>query len=101
MVKHISSAAYTHVDAIVIGAGKARRCCPVCHVCSTEDIKGQCVLFFPGVVGLAIARALALSGREVIVLESESAIGTSTSARNSEVVHSGEASEAPDPLPYA
>ena len=47
-----------------------------------------------GVVGLAIARALALSGREVVVLESESAIGTSTSARNSEVVHSGEASRA-------
>ena len=45
-----------------------------------------------GIVGLAIARSLALSGREVIVLESESAIGTSTSARNSEVMHSGEAS---------
>ena len=40
-------------------------------------------------VGLAIGRALSLSGREVVVLETESAIGTSTSSRNSEVVHSG------------
>src|SRR5712675_2156797 len=42
-----------------------------------------------GVVGLACARALALAGREVIVLESESAIGTATSSRNSEVIHAG------------
>src|SRR5213596_2537986 len=34
-----------------------------------------------GVVGLAIARALALAGREVVVLESESTIGTGTSSR--------------------
>lgn len=42
-----------------------------------------------GVVGLAIARALALRGREVLVLESEPSFGTATSARNSEVVHAG------------
>src|SRR5216683_561683 len=42
-----------------------------------------------GVVGLAVARALALGGREVIVLERESAIGTGTSSRNSEVIHAG------------
>jgi L-2-hydroxyglutarate oxidase LhgO len=42
-----------------------------------------------GVVGLACARALALDGREVIVLESESAVGTGTSSRNSEVIHAG------------
>lgn len=42
-----------------------------------------------GVVGLAVARALALSGREVIVLEAADAIGTETSSRNSEVVHAG------------
>ena len=40
-------------------------------------------------VGLAVARALARSGREVIVLESEKAIGTHTSSRNSEVIHAG------------
>ena len=42
-----------------------------------------------GVVGLAVARALALAGREVMVLESEASIGTGTSSRNSEVVHAG------------
>jgi L-2-hydroxyglutarate oxidase LhgO len=42
-----------------------------------------------GVVGLAIARALALSGREVVILEAENAIGTHTSSRNSEVIHAG------------
>ena len=47
------------------------------------------VVIGAGVVGLACARALALAGREVIVLESESAIGTHTSSRNSEVIHAG------------
>lgn len=42
-----------------------------------------------GVVGLAIARALACAGREVLVLEAEGAIGTGTSSRNSEVIHAG------------
>jgi L-2-hydroxyglutarate oxidase LhgO len=42
-----------------------------------------------GVVGLAVARALVLAGREVIVLEAEDAIGTHTSSRNSEVIHAG------------
>ncbi len=42
-----------------------------------------------GVVGLAVARALARSGREVIVLEAEDAIGTGVSSRNSEVIHAG------------
>ncbi len=42
-----------------------------------------------GAVGLAVARALALAGREVMVLEAEDAIGTGTTARNSEVIHAG------------
>ncbi|WP_137917961.1 NAD(P)/FAD-dependent oxidoreductase [Hydrogenophaga sp. 2FB] len=42
-----------------------------------------------GVVGLAVARALALAGREVMVLEREADIGTGTSSRNSEVIHAG------------
>ncbi len=42
-----------------------------------------------GVVGLAIARTLAQQGREVLVLESETAIGTVTSSRNSGVIHAG------------
>jgi L-2-hydroxyglutarate oxidase LhgO len=47
------------------------------------------VIVGAGVVGLAVGRALALSGREVLVLESENAIGTGTSSRNSEVIHAG------------
>ncbi|SEC12630.1 L-2-hydroxyglutarate oxidase LhgO [Rhizobiales bacterium GAS188] len=42
-----------------------------------------------GVVGLAVARALALSGRETLILEAETMIGTGTSSRNSEVIHAG------------
>jgi L-2-hydroxyglutarate oxidase LhgO len=42
-----------------------------------------------GVVGLAVARELALAGREVVILEAEDAIGTHTSSRNSEVIHAG------------
>jgi len=42
-----------------------------------------------GVVGLAVARELALAGHEVLILEAEAAFGTQTSARNSEVIHAG------------
>src|SRR5476649_2104525 len=51
--------------------------------------KIDCAVIGAGVVGLAIARELALAGREVILLEAESAFGTHTSARNSEVIHAG------------
>lgn len=56
------SASLEQIDALVIGAG---------------------------VIGLAVARALALAGRDVMVLEREAAIGTGTSSRNSEVIHAG------------
>lgn len=49
----------------------------------------DCAVIGAGVVGLAIARRLALAGREVIVLEAESSIGNHTSSRNSEVIHAG------------
>ncbi|CAE6767379.1 NAD(P)/FAD-dependent oxidoreductase [Xanthomonas arboricola] len=49
----------------------------------------ECIVIGAGVVGLAIARELAMRGHEVLVLESEGAIGTGTSARNSEVIHAG------------
>jgi L-2-hydroxyglutarate oxidase LhgO len=49
----------------------------------------DCVVVGAGVVGLAAARALALAGRAVIVLEAAPAIGTGTSSRNSEVMHAG------------
>ncbi|HEX5460133.1 MAG TPA: NAD(P)/FAD-dependent oxidoreductase [Steroidobacteraceae bacterium] len=51
--------------------------------------KIDCVVIGAGVIGLAIARALALRGRETLVLEAEDAIGTGTSSRNSEVIHAG------------
>ena len=47
------------------------------------------VVIGAGVVGLAVARALAMAGREVIILEAEKTFGTITSARNSEVIHAG------------
>lgn len=49
----------------------------------------DCVVIGAGVVGLACARALAMSGRDVIVIEANYAIGMETSSRNSEVIHSG------------
>lgn len=49
----------------------------------------DCVVIGAGVVGLAIARALTLAGREVLILERHAAFGTETSARNSEVIHAG------------
>lgn len=53
----------------------------------TERI--DCAVVGAGVVGLAIARALALAGREVLVLEAAGLIGSETSSRNSEVIHAG------------
>ncbi len=47
------------------------------------------VVIGAGVVGLACARALAMDGRDVIVLERHAQIGTETSSRNSEVIHGG------------
>lgn len=49
----------------------------------------ETVVVGAGVVGLAVARALARSGREVIVIERESSFGTQTSSRSSEVIHAG------------
>lgn len=49
----------------------------------------DCIVVGAGVVGLACARALAMSGREVIILEAAEGIGTGTSSRNSEVIHGG------------
>jgi L-2-hydroxyglutarate oxidase LhgO len=49
----------------------------------------QTVVLGAGVVGLAVARELALQGQEVVLLESADAFGTGTSSRNSEVIHAG------------
>jgi len=42
-----------------------------------------------GVIGLAVARALASGGRSVTLLEAEARLGQHTSSRNSEVIHAG------------
>lgn len=54
-----------------------------------EILSLDCVVIGGGVIGLAIARELALAGREVVLLEAEDAIGSVTSSRNSEVIHAG------------
>jgi L-2-hydroxyglutarate oxidase LhgO len=49
----------------------------------------QVLVVGAGVVGLAVARAAAIAGHEVIVAEAASGIGTGVSSRNSEVIHAG------------
>lgn len=51
--------------------------------------KLDCVVIGGGVVGLAVARAMAQAGREVILIEKHPGIGMETSSRNSEVIHAG------------
>jgi L-2-hydroxyglutarate oxidase LhgO len=53
----------------------------------TDDL--DCVVIGAGVIGLAVARNLALAGRQVVVLEAEAAVAMHTSSRNSEVIHAG------------
>ena len=53
----------------------------------TEKI--DCAIIGAGVVGLAVARQMALAGHDTIVLEAETLIGSHTSSRNSEVIHAG------------
>jgi L-2-hydroxyglutarate oxidase LhgO len=53
----------------------------------TPDV--ETIVVGAGAVGLAIAHALATSGREVMVLEQHALIGSETSSRNSEVIHAG------------
>lgn len=59
------------------------------HTSNTAVEPIDVVVIGAGVVGLAVARSLALAGREVWVLEAANAIGTGVSARNSEVIHAG------------
>jgi L-2-hydroxyglutarate oxidase LhgO len=49
----------------------------------------QILIVGAGVIGLAVGRAAALRGHDVIIAESEGRIGTGISSRNSEVVHAG------------
>ena len=56
---------------------------------STEVLETQTVVIGAGVIGLAVARALAMAGHEVIVLEGADRFGEGISSRNSEVIHAG------------
>lgn len=49
----------------------------------------DCIVLGAGVVGLAIARELAMDGRDVLIVDRAEGIGTATSSRNSEVIHAG------------
>lgn len=49
----------------------------------------ECTVVGAGVIGLAVARALALAGREVLVIERAGSVGTGVSSRSSEVIHAG------------
>jgi len=51
--------------------------------------RADTVVIGAGVIGLAIARAMAMAGREVVVLEKNPNIGQETSSRSSEVIHAG------------
>jgi L-2-hydroxyglutarate oxidase LhgO len=53
----------------------------------TADV--QTIVVGAGAVGLAIGRALAMAGHEVMLLEQHALIGSETSSRNSEVIHAG------------
>ena len=54
-----------------------------------ERFETDVVVIGAGAVGLAVARSLAMAGRDVMVLEAASGIATETSSRNSEVIHAG------------
>ena len=47
------------------------------------------VIVGAGVVGLALAREVALSGKSALIIEKQSSFGMATSSRNSEVIHAG------------
>lgn len=51
--------------------------------------RSDVVVIGAGVVGLAVARALAQRGREVLILEAAERFGSGVSSRNSEVIHAG------------
>ena len=54
-----------------------------------DNFETEAVVIGAGAVGLAVARRLALEGRDTIILEKNDHVGMETSARNSEVIHAG------------
>lgn len=59
------------------------------HAAANSVPVTDCVVVGAGVIGLAIAREISASGREVVVLERASQVGTETSSRSNEVIHAG------------
>lgn len=55
----------------------------------TELDRVDCIVVGAGVIGLAIAREMAMTGRDVLVVERNHDFGLETSSRNSEVIHAG------------
>lgn len=55
----------------------------------SEPADIECIVVGAGIIGLAIARALAKGGHEVVVLEADHRIGAGISSRNSGVIHAG------------
>jgi L-2-hydroxyglutarate oxidase LhgO len=55
----------------------------------SESYSTDVTVIGAGVIGLAVARLLAMRGREVVILERNGQFGMETSARNSEVIHAG------------
>ena len=53
------------------------------------EFRAECLVVGAGVIGLAVARQLAIAGLEVLVVEKEPVFGSATSSRNSEVIHAG------------
>jgi L-2-hydroxyglutarate oxidase LhgO len=49
----------------------------------------DCIVVGAGVVGITLARAMAGTGREVLLLEANDRFGAETSSRNNEVIHAG------------
>ncbi|KAF5842890.1 FAD dependent oxidoreductase [Dunaliella salina] len=70
-----------------VGPSKGHGARALCTQGNAQHV--DCVVMGAGVVGLAIARSLALAGREVVILDSNSSFGSETSSRNSEVIHAG------------
>ncbi len=53
----------------------------------TDEV--DAIVIGAGVIGLAVARALALAGKPPLIVEGEPHFGSWTSSRNSEVIHAG------------
>ena len=54
---------------------------------AVPSFHSEVIVIGAGVIGLAVTRALAKAGKEVVLLEKNSTIGAETSSRNSEVIH--------------